>query len=70
MSFINETEQQARTLVRIRLKGGIELTPDQAEEALNNALHVVGYIGTTACGTGDAWRAAEKWLTKYYPNYL
>lgn len=52
--------------MKIILKGGTELTPEQAAEALEQAMQIIEAVGTT--GIHARVQAAQRWMEKYFPN--
>lgn len=54
---------------QIELKGGTVLTPEQAKEALDEAMTIIERAGTTATDQPDFYQKAHRWMLKYYPNW-
>ena len=52
---------------KIILKGGIELTPAEAADALWEAMQIIEVVGTT--GIYSRYRQAEQWMKSYFPNW-
>lgn len=52
---------------RVILNGGVELTPEQAKEALDLAMRIIETVGTT--GIYRVYREAHDWMSRYYPNW-
>lgn len=52
---------------KIVLNGGIELTPKEAKDALDEAMKIIEAVGTT--GIYFRYRQAEQWMKSYYPNW-
>lgn len=52
---------------KIVLRGGVELTTEQAKSALDEAMQIIEAVGTT--GIYSRYRQAEAWMKQYFPNW-
>jgi hypothetical protein len=52
---------------KLIIKGGTELTPEEAVEALDAAMTIIECVGTT--GVYHKTQDAQRWMEKYYPNW-
>lgn len=51
----------------VRLRGGVELTPDECKKALDEAMRIIEKVGTT--GIYSMYYAKRDWMKAYYPAY-
>jgi len=62
-----EVEQEYIEEETVILNGGVELTPYECKEALDEAMKVIECVGTT--GIYSQYQRAFAWMKRYYPNW-
>lgn len=65
--YPNAEKRKAPSHQKIFLNGGTEITPEEAAKALDDAMSIIGKVGTT--GIDHAFPAANAWMEKYYPAW-
>lgn len=51
----------------ITLRGGLQVSADEAKKALDSAMEIIEKVGTT--GINHCHEKAGEWMLKYYPMW-